>query len=516
MAEGPIRYRYGPLERRGFIAGWRGGQAVTVGGGLLAGIGALRSLPTAAGVIVAIVAVGGGVAAATWPVAGRTPDEWLPDVARHAAIVASGRRWKAPSRPTAPSPAIPAAGRKKRGGPATIGGGGSFSELKILEVDDVDESSALRIQGRRGFVAPSVNRLAVLYDEAGGSYTAVFPASGPGFVLLSPTERERRVAGWAAALSGLARQGTPVNRVQWIARTLPGNRVIGEQMVADAVGERSPGAARASASYEELLASTTPSFSRHQVLIAVSVMGKAGAVRRLLKKPDARDRIVSCGVLFRELGAFRRRLADANVDSAPALAPRALASTIRAGFSSSDWLLSGECGTTWPWPTAGEVLWDVARMDGTWHATYWIAEWPRSEVGADFLAPLLLTGDVRQSVSVTMEPLSPLEAARRIQQDRTADVADAELRSKGGFLRTARRRREEETLVDREVELADGHAPFRFSGYLTVSADTREELDASCGRVEQSAGQSGMELRRCYGDQQRAFAFTLPLCRGLE
>jgi hypothetical protein len=137
-------------------------------------------------------------------------------------------------------------------------------------------------------------------------------------------------------------------------------------------------------------------------------------------------------------------------------------------------------------------------------------------VGADFLAPLLLTADVRQSVSVTMEPLSPLEATRRIQQDRTADVADAELRSKGGFLRTARRRREEETLADREVELADGHAPFRFSGYVTVSGDTREKLETACGRVEQSAGQAGMELRRCYGDQQRAFAFTLPLCRGLE
>ena len=155
-------------------------------------------------------------------------------------------------------------------------------------------------------------------------------------------------------------------------------------------------------------------------------------------------------------------------------------------------------------------------MDGTWHATYWVAEWPRTDIGADFLGPLLLANDVRQSVSVTMEPLSPIDAARRTQQARTADVADAELRRRGGFLHTARRRREEETLADREVELADGHAPFRFSGYVTVSSDTREELQESCGRVEQAAGQCGMELRRCFGDQQRAFTFTLPLGRGLE
>src|SRR6202041_3226448 len=104
---------------------------------------------------------------------------------------------------------------------------------RILEVDDGDESSALRLQGRRGFSAPLVNRSAVVYDASAGSYTAVFPASGPGFVLLSPTERERRVAGWAAALGGLARQGTPVDRVQWIARTLPGNRGAAEQVVSD-------------------------------------------------------------------------------------------------------------------------------------------------------------------------------------------------------------------------------------------------------------------------------------------
>ena len=30
-----------------------------------------------------------------------------------------------------------------------------------------------------------------------------------------------------------------------------------------------------------------------------------------------------------------------------------------------------------------------APVDGTWHATYWVAEWPRTDVGPDFLGPLL-------------------------------------------------------------------------------------------------------------------------------
>jgi hypothetical protein len=159
--------------------------------------------------------------------------------------------------------------------------------------------------------------------------------------------------------------------------------------------------------------------------------------------------------------------------------------------------------------------WGCVRTDGTWHTTYWIAEWPRTDVAADFLGPLLLASDVRRSVSVVMEPVGPLRAARRIEQARTADIADAELRRRGGFLATARRRREEDVLVQREGELADGHASFRFSGYVTVSAPEIDSLEEACGRVEQVAGQAGLELRRCYGDQAVAFTCTLPFGRGL-
>ena len=170
----------------------------------------------------------------------------------------------------------------------------------------------------------------------------------------------------------------------------------------------------------------------------------------------------------------------------------------------------------WPWPMAIDAQWARARVDECWHATFWIAEWPRTDVGPDFLGPLLLVSEVRRAVSVVMEPIAPLQAARQVEQSRTADIADAEIRRRGGFLATARRRREEEVLVRREVELADGHAQFRFTGYVTVSADDPDELEEACGRVEQAAGQAGLELRRCYGDQGRAFACTLPLARGLS
>ncbi|MGH2930736.1 MAG: SCO6880 family protein, partial [Solirubrobacteraceae bacterium] len=99
---------------------------------------------------------------------------------------------------------------------------------------------------------------------------------------------------------------------------------------------------------------------------------------------------------------------------------------------------------------------------------------------------------------------------------RTADLADAELRRRGGFLSTARRTREAEVATRREGELADGHASFRFAGYVTVRAASREQLASACEVTEQAASQCRLELRRLYGDQERAFACTLPLARGLS
>ncbi|MGH9083627.1 MAG: PrgI family protein, partial [Acidimicrobiales bacterium] len=64
MAAERRSYRFGPLERRGLIAGWRGGQIAAVAGGLVVAVVALRSRPTALSVLAAVVAVAGGVALA--------------------------------------------------------------------------------------------------------------------------------------------------------------------------------------------------------------------------------------------------------------------------------------------------------------------------------------------------------------------------------------------------------------------------------------------------------------------
>jgi len=167
-----------------------------------------------------------------------------------------------------------------------------------------------------------------------------------------------------------------------------------------------------------------------------------------------------------------------------------------------------------PWPMGTEVGWDAVRTDGTWHATYWVSEWPRVDVHPDFLGPLLFA-PLRRTLSMVMEPVDPARAARQVAQARTAGLADGELRRRNGFLNSARHTRERQSVDERDIELADGHAQFRYSGYLGVTADTRDELVVACAALEQAAGQARLEVKRLYGQQDGALLCLLPLGRGL-
>jgi hypothetical protein len=167
-----------------------------------------------------------------------------------------------------------------------------------------------------------------------------------------------------------------------------------------------------------------------------------------------------------------------------------------------------------PWPIACESNWGSFRTDALLHATYWIAEWPRSDVTSEFLLPLLHDSGGRRAISLVMEPLDPSRATKRAEHARTSVRADSEIRTRHGFRQTARLSRQHEALVQREEELASGHAGYRFSGYVTVSAADSTALERACSRIEQAGALARLELRRLFGSQDRAFCCTLPVGRG--
>lgn len=493
------RYHFGPLERRGLIAGWRGGQIAAVASGLVVAVGVLRAHSDVLGFAGGFATVLAGLGVACWPVRGRTPEEWFPLAARWSALtLASGR--------------VRTSGVPQRGH-LTAGEWVRFGQGQL------DGCSLVEPPPGTGSLHAGVVR-----DTRSRTYTVVLALEGHAFALLEPEDKQRRVSAWAGVLAGLAREGSVVHRVQWLERSFPDDgRALAHYLEQRRVLERDAAPVR---SYEELVRAAGPVTQRHEVLLAVSV--HAGRASRAIRAAGGGDE-GACEVLFREVRSLQNQLSAAQVVVDGVLSPRVLGSVIRRAVDpeprtgADDGVPAkpgppgafGRAHPASPWPLASETSWSAYRTDATWHATYWIAEWPRVDVGADFMAPILLNSGARRTVAVVMEPVSPLKAAREVEQARTADMADAELRRRGGFVATARRRREEELVARRETELADGHAQYRFSGYVSVSARGREELEVACGQVEQAAGQSRLELRRMYGEQDKAFTYTLPLGRGL-
>ncbi len=534
------RYRFSPLERRGVVAGWRGGQIGAVAGGMVAAVLALRSTPTVAGVVAAVALVGSAVGLAFWPIQGRTGEQWLPLLARW-----TWARLTRAGRTLAPGP--------RAGHLSTVAlDGTGFTPLRAAHDRRPGRGRAgpfdhLEVTGAAFGPEPMASAMGMVVDRTARSATAVLAVRGHSFALLGPDEQDVRIAAWARVLAALAREGTEVHRVQWTESCLPddGTGVLRHWTDHAVLGPGSP----AGRSYRSLVDESAPVTRRHQVLVALTVSSSQSS-RSIRAAGGGRAGIGA--VLVREVLAIERALDAADITVDGVLGPGALRRVIGEAFAVSGrsggeltgagepddvgtaghrdiagylgeagdggdvgpGTASSAGGTSWPWPMAVESHWDAVRTDGTWHATYWIAEWPRVDVTPDFLGPLLFS-PLRRTITVTMEPVSPNRAARQVAQARTADIADGEFRRRGGFLVTARHSRERESVEARDLELADGHAQYRFTGYVTVTADTRAVLADACASVEQAAGQARVELRQLYGEQEVAFTCALPLGRGL-
>jgi hypothetical protein len=499
----PRRYRVHPLERRGVLLGLRPGQLATLGAGFVIALLVLRVMPGESGAMGAIAALAASGALGLWSVAGRPAVGWAP-----VAVSWLTARRRTPARWASPRPTTPPG-------------------VTVIE-------------------APAVAGdypVGVVRDRRAGTWSAMVPVGSRSFTLLDPEDKERRLNAWGALLATSARAGSAVHRIQWVQRPTAGDADSLGAYLDQAGAHADLGAlAEAERSYREMIAGAGPASRGHEVLLVVAVSPRhAGRALRPFGGAGAR---AVCGLLRRELRLIEGQLRTAEVRPGRPLDARGVAEAIRVGCEpqtrrsrlshSSTAMSDGRPGASTPsverwapaastesgrpdpaWPMAIQEEWASVRIDGRWHAVYWVSEWPRLDVGPDFMAPFLLVGGNRV-VSVTMAPVSPARARREVESARTADLADEELRRRAGFLSTARHRREAEGAVHREAELAEGHGDYRFSGYVSVSGTTAEELAGACATVEQAAQQSHLELRRLYGQQREAFTWTLPLARGVS
>jgi hypothetical protein len=450
--------------------------------------GLLRAFPNPLGIGLSGAVIVVAAALAFVPVAGRTAEDWVPTVARRAGQATSGTRQTRPARrpgrrrsPAGPRPLLPR--------PAAFRG---------LVFDEL--------------ARPDSGPVGLVRDRTTGTLTAILAVRGRSFTLLDAADKDRRLGSWSTVLAGLAREDGPVRSLQWVERTVPADTeaLVRHLDRARAVASDHP----TTRSYATLVAEAAPIGQDHECFVALTI----GPTRR-------RGGGDLPAVLLRELRLLEGQLRTADVEIDHALSRREIGAVLRTGFdpwARTDISRRAAAHPDRPgpepdrcWPAASDDTWSGWHTDDAWHATYWVAEWPRSDVASDFLSPLLLHTGAQRSVAVIMGPVQPSAAVREAEAARTAQIADEQLRQRAGFLATARRRREAEGVARREAELSDGHAAYRFSGYVTVTADSPVALEVACGEVVQAAHQARLELRLLFGVQDLAFTWALPLGRGL-
>ena len=486
------RYEFGWPEDRSVIAGLRPVQVVIAAAAVGMALGCLVLLPTGAGLSAAVIIGVTGAGLVLTRVGGQGLDQWASVAAGWATQRVRGQhRWRS----AAPTPMVAA-------------------DLELLPKPLRGlELLAVPVEATAG------QRIGIVCDRRAGTYSAVLAARAGSFQLNDTEEKEQRLAGWGGVLAGLARAGSPVTRVQWVERTVPADGDEMGRWLADHV-RVAPGAPSL-ASYLELVDSAGPVTQEHETFVVVSV--SLAQARRVIRKTGGGD--TGAGrVVVREVLALAAALRDVNVIVDGILTPSRLATVLRAGF---DPFCRGTLARLTAatadaqelpsvWPTATEAAWGCYRADAALHVTYWVAGWPRTPVGPDFLAPLLLGTTAHRSVSVLLDPVDPARAVKDAGNAQVKHDADAELRTRGGWMLSAAKRRERGTLARREEELADGHRDYRVCGFVSVTAATVEELDAACSGIEQAASQAHLDLRRLYGRQDIAFMATLPLGKGLD
>lgn len=373
--------------------------------------------------------------------------------------------------------------------------------------------------------------LGVVKDLADGSVVAVLEVRADTFALLDSGEQAQRVVGFGAVLNSLCRSDSPLSRIQILHRVIPES---GDPVRRDFNIHGIHDTSLATTAYEELIAAQGRTAQRHESFVVLRLDPRRATAR--IKASGGGDE-GAAAVLFAEITRVNRGLRAAGLTVRGWLPPRGLGYLIRTAFDPAATAMldrrgggqgdqqGGDTGApsgvdpTVCHPMATATTRTTYATDSAVHRTWWIAEWPRADTGVPvgFLEPLLLRLTARRTLSLVFEPVPARKAQTRIDIQASADDARDTLNRRIDRRLKRADRRETEDLARREAELVEGFAHFRFLGFVTATASTRDELEIHAGTVEAALNESTVEPHVLHWEQDQGFwAAALPLARGLR
>lgn len=334
----------------------------------------------------------------------------------------------------------------------------------------------------------------------------------PAFVLLDPSEQERRVAAWGRALSTVCRSGR-IKHLQVLERTLPD---AGTGLADWWQQHGSHDGSWVARTYADLVHRAGPAGERHATTISIALDLRTS--HRQIRTSGGGMK-GAAAVLRQEMLTLTGALRTAELRPEGWLDAGAIAVILRTAYDPAvtatlerEKALGRNLATAGP--VAVEERWNSIRTDSAWHAVLWISQWPQALVYPGFLTPILLAGGMRRCFSITYKPVPAAVAVRDIRKKKVEHLSDMQQRAKIGQIEDYTHQQEYQDVLQQESELASGHGVLRDVGLIAVSAATEEELEAAVARIEQAAVQASLETRRLVFQQAQAFAVAaLPLAR---
>jgi hypothetical protein len=483
------RYRLDPQDRTGWMYGLAGPQLITVGLGIVVSVLLMQG---GAPVQAAVPVMGVCVLLALVRIGGRSVLEWVPSVWRWARSGGGkGQLWLAPLTRA------------------------NLGEVATPPLPPPLDGQVILVAGE-----DSAAPIAVVHDEKADTYAATLRVTGRQFALVERGEQENLLAMWGDALAPFCQERGPVVEVRWSEWAAPAgmeeqHAYLAEHMIDD---PQDP----AVVSYRQLLRTSAPVATRHEVLVTVVVSG--GRVKA--RTAGADRRAVAIETVVNEVRLLRMRLERAGLAASAPLTPHELARALRVRLDPSviptldrrGRSLGDRAGLVEPadgGPLAAKATWKHWQVDGSYHRAFYFREWPRSEVGATWMSDLLLYGDGVRTIAVSYQPVPPRVSQRTITRQAAKLESDAEHRRKTGFRVGAHHRRAAAAVEEREEELVAGFAEFEFAGLVTVAAATEAGLEKACADIVQVSAGCKIELRPLDGRQAEGVGACLPLARGV-
>ncbi|EGX58835.1 lipoprotein [Streptomyces zinciresistens K42] len=361
----------------------------------------------------------------------------------------------------------------------------------------------------------SANGAAAVHDPHQQTLTAIARVSSRAFALLDPATQNHNVLSWGRALAGVARTGQ-IATVQVLERTVPDS---GDTLTRHWTHHGQPQTPVAGQIYSELVASAGPAAAPHETYLAISLDLKAA--RRLISQAGG-GLPGAFTVMEQTTASIAQAARNAGLQVTGWLTAREIAAVIRTAYDPAalaalqQWSETGraEADPAAAGPVVQVEEYDRLATDSARHATYWVENWPRTEMGAGFLHGIMFTAGVRRSLSLIYVPQALESALRDVQRRKAAIIADANERSRRGQVDSEEDSVEYADVKQRERQLIAGHADVALTGLVTVTADTDALLDAACAQIETHAVTSGVDLRRLNYQQPDAFTLSaLPLAR---